>query len=128
MFVFFLANLFENSQMIFLTLGPSVVPLILVPVLIACVSTTEERSHRLAMSTFRRTFHHDGNFSPVMVREGKGCTCTPSPFYSIYPFDSTCVAPSTPTRVRPFRRKFFFAYKRNKANLDPFHMCFTISL
>ncbi len=32
------------------------------------------------------------------------------------------------TRVRPFRLKIFFAYKRNKANLDPFHMCFTISL
>ncbi len=32
------------------------------------------------------------------------------------------------TRVSPFRLKIFFAYKRNKANLDPFHMCFTISL
>jgi hypothetical protein len=32
------------------------------------------------------------------------------------------------TRVRPFRLKFFIAYKRNKAKLDPFHMCFTISL
>ncbi len=32
------------------------------------------------------------------------------------------------TRVSPFRFKKFFAYKRNKANLDPFHMCFTISL
>ena len=32
------------------------------------------------------------------------------------------------TRVRPFRLKIFFAYKRNKANLDPVHMCFTISL
>ncbi len=31
-------------------------------------------------------------------------------------------------RVSPFRLKKFFAYKRNKANLDPFHMCFTISL
>jgi hypothetical protein len=31
-------------------------------------------------------------------------------------------------RVRPFRLKIFFAYKRNKADLDPFHMCFTISL
>jgi hypothetical protein len=31
-------------------------------------------------------------------------------------------------RVSPFRFKKFFAYKRNKANLDPFHMCFTISL
>ncbi len=31
-------------------------------------------------------------------------------------------------RVRPFRLKFFFAYKRNKAKWDPFHMCFTISL
>ncbi len=30
------------------------------------------------------------------------------------------------TRVRPFRLKIFYAYKRNKANLDPFHMCFTI--
>jgi hypothetical protein len=27
-----------------------------------------------------------------------------------------------------FRLKIYFAYKRNKANLDPFHMCFTISL
>jgi hypothetical protein len=35
---------------------------------------------------------------------------------------------SVPTRVSPFRLKFFFAYKRNEANLDPFHMCFTISL
>jgi hypothetical protein len=33
-----------------------------------------------------------------------------------------------PPRVRPYRLKFFFAYKRNKANLDPFHLCFTISL
>jgi hypothetical protein len=32
------------------------------------------------------------------------------------------------TRVRPFCLKKIFAYKRNKANLDPFHMCFTISL
>ncbi len=31
-------------------------------------------------------------------------------------------------KVRPYRLKFFFAYKRNKANLDQFHMCFTISL
>ncbi len=31
-------------------------------------------------------------------------------------------------RVSPFRLKNFFAYKRNKANLDPFHLCFTISL
>ncbi len=30
--------------------------------------------------------------------------------------------------VSPCRLKIFFAYKRNKANLDPFHMCFTISL
>jgi hypothetical protein len=36
----------------------------------------------------------------------------------------TCIV----TRVSPFRLKNFFAYKRNKANLDPFHMCFTISL
>jgi hypothetical protein len=32
------------------------------------------------------------------------------------------------TRVRPFRLKNFFADERNKAKLDPFHMCFTISL
>jgi hypothetical protein len=32
------------------------------------------------------------------------------------------------TRVSPFRKKNFFAYKRSKANLDLFHMCFTISL
>jgi hypothetical protein len=32
------------------------------------------------------------------------------------------------TRVSPYRFKFFFACKRNKANLDPFHLCFTISL
>ncbi len=32
------------------------------------------------------------------------------------------------SRVSPFRFKKFFACKRNKANLDPFHMCFTISL
>ncbi len=32
------------------------------------------------------------------------------------------------SRVRPFCLKFFFASKRNKAKLDPFHMCFTISL
>ncbi len=31
-------------------------------------------------------------------------------------------------RVSPFRLKKIFACKRNKANLDPFHMCFTISL
>jgi hypothetical protein len=31
-------------------------------------------------------------------------------------------------RVRPFHLKNFFAYKRNKVKLDPFHMCFTISL
>jgi hypothetical protein len=31
-------------------------------------------------------------------------------------------------KVRPYRLKIFFAYKRNKANLDQFHMCFTISL
>ncbi len=44
---------------------------------------------------------------------------------------------STPTKVcrildtisvSPFRLKNFFTYKGNKANLDPFHMCFTISL
>jgi hypothetical protein len=33
-----------------------------------------------------------------------------------------------PIRVSPFRLTKFFAYKRNKANLDPFHKCFTISL
>ncbi len=32
------------------------------------------------------------------------------------------------SRVSPFRLKICFAYKRNKANLDPFHLCFTISL
>jgi hypothetical protein len=31
-------------------------------------------------------------------------------------------------RVRPFRLKNFFAYKRNKAKLDPVHMCFACSL
>ncbi len=31
-------------------------------------------------------------------------------------------------RVRPFCLKIFFAYLRNKANLDPFHMCFACSL
>jgi hypothetical protein len=30
--------------------------------------------------------------------------------------------------VRPYRLKKIFAYKRTKANLDQFHMCFTISL
>jgi hypothetical protein len=35
---------------------------------------------------------------------------------------------SVQIRVSPYRFKFFFAYKRNKANLDPFHLCFTISL
>jgi hypothetical protein len=35
---------------------------------------------------------------------------------------------TVPDRVSPFRFKKFLAYKRNKANLDPFHMCFTISL
>jgi len=37
-------------------------------------------------------------------------------------YDITCHR----IRVSPFRLKNFFAYKRNKANLDPFHMCFTI--
>ncbi len=32
------------------------------------------------------------------------------------------------SRVSPFRLKKIFAYKRNKANLDQFHLCFTISL
>ncbi len=32
------------------------------------------------------------------------------------------------SRVSPFRLKNLFAYKQNKANLDPFHLCFTISL
>jgi hypothetical protein len=36
--------------------------------------------------------------------------------------------PAVYYRVSPFRLKNLFAYKRNKANLDPFHMCFTISL
>ena len=36
--------------------------------------------------------------------------------------------PKDPSRVSPFRLKKIFAYKRNKANLDLFHMCFTISL
>ncbi len=31
-------------------------------------------------------------------------------------------------RVRPFYLKIVFAYKWNKAKLDPFHMCFAISL
>jgi hypothetical protein len=30
--------------------------------------------------------------------------------------------------VGSFRLKFFFAYKQNKTKLDPFHMCFAISL
>ncbi len=33
-----------------------------------------------------------------------------------------------PTRVRPFRLNIFFAYKRNKAKLDPYRMCFACSL
>ncbi len=41
---------------------------------------------------------------------------------------SFCVGTCAGIRVSPFRLKKFFAYKRNKANLDPFHMCFTISL
>jgi hypothetical protein len=45
--------------------------------------------------------------------------------FSFQLFLSRCLVPS---RVRPFGLKIFFAYKRNKANLDPFHMCFTISL
>jgi hypothetical protein len=32
------------------------------------------------------------------------------------------------SKVRPFRLKKFFAYKRNKVKLDSFHLCFTISL
>ncbi len=32
------------------------------------------------------------------------------------------------SRVRPFRLKKFFAYKRNEAKLDPFRMCFACSL
>ncbi len=46
-------------------------------------------------------------------------------FYLVY-----CIMLSTnvESRVSPFRKKIFFAYKRNKANLDPFHLCFTISL
>ena len=32
------------------------------------------------------------------------------------------------SRVSPFCLKIFFAYNRNKAKLDPFHMCFSCSL
>jgi hypothetical protein len=32
------------------------------------------------------------------------------------------------TRVSPFHLQIVIAYKRNKVKLDPFHMCFTISL
>jgi hypothetical protein len=45
-------------------------------------------------------------------------------FSELYSTEMVTRAP----RVSPYRLKFFFAYKRNKANLDPFHLCFTISL
>ncbi len=49
-----------------------------------------------------------------------------------FPVRSYCVGgpavDKVPARVSPFRLNFFFAYKRNKANLDPFHLCFTITL
>ena len=38
------------------------------------------------------------------------------------------IEPRARIRVSPFRLKKIFACKRNKANLDPFHMCFTFSL
>ncbi len=43
-------------------------------------------------------------------------------------YHCVCPSPRPPphTRMSPFCLKNFFAYKRNKANLDPFHMCFTI--
>ncbi len=44
-------------------------------------SNTTQRTHRgVAMSTFWRTFHHDGKISPAWW----GWGCTPSPFHTIY--------------------------------------------
>ncbi len=56
----------------------------------------------------------------VLRRENQGL--------KVHPVDGSSVFSMTGARVRPFRLKIFFTYKRNKANLDPFHMCFTISL
>jgi hypothetical protein len=72
-----------------------------------------------------------------MGRGGQGSAAPPC--FTLAPPPSICPPPSVvqglydegdmgQTRVSPFRLKNFFAYKRNKANLDPFHMCFTISL
>jgi hypothetical protein len=62
-----------------------------------------------------KTYGSDGSGSATLER-GKGGTTIPL---------SADGSVSVKTRVSPFRLKIF---KRNKANLDPFHMCFTISL
>jgi hypothetical protein len=41
-----------------------------------------ERANRLAMATFRHTFHHDGKFSPAWY--------PPSPSHSIYRHEQSC--------------------------------------
>jgi hypothetical protein len=52
-----------------------------------------ESVNRLEIATFWRAFHHDGKFSPAWRWWG----CTPTPFHSIYPFDTSCIASSNPS-------------------------------
>ncbi len=55
-------------------------------------------------STFWRTFHHDGIFGPAW----RGWGYTPSPFHAIYPFNSSCFGPSTPSPAKLGREGYMY--------------------
>jgi hypothetical protein len=56
-----------------------------------CVQYGTQSTHRVAMATYWRTFHHDSNISPA----GEDGGCTPSSFHSFYHHELSCVARSS---------------------------------
>ncbi len=56
--------------------------------LLCQLDNRNHRVHRVAMAIFWRTFHRDGKIGPAWW--GWGCTCTPSPFHSIYHHEQSC--------------------------------------
>jgi hypothetical protein len=51
-----------------------------------CVRYGTQSTHRVAMATYWRTFHHDGKISPA----GEDGGCKPSSFHYIYHHEKSC--------------------------------------
>jgi hypothetical protein len=67
-------------------------------------------------------------FFVFIVRQKVYPPCNSKTLYVMFTDSKESLEAKVRDRVSPYRLKKIFAYKRNKANLDPFHMCFTISL